>query len=494
MKTNHPLISLLSKSESVDFIRFLKSRNKRSDVKNISLYKALLNNNEKAFKAKMKSNAYNVLKKRLNDNLLDFIASTTLESEATTEIGIIKRLLVSRKLFAFDKFKLAFKVLSKAEKSAINIRHYSLLNEIYHTLIHYSYSEHAPNQEIIFERFEENQRNFVTQEKLNMVYALVRKAFMEREFDSGEVGLEEFLKINYQKFGVTDEFGYSFQSLLQIAEIGDIAGAYKRDYHAVDLFFVDKIIELQNGPKDTEKDLIHHIDLLYLISNIYFRKKEFQESMGFLDEMYNQMLRFDKKYYNEKIIGYTTLLALNLNFIGKHETASQMIDKLIEQRKYKTDEILNLLLLRIMIYFQQGEHKMVAGLLAKFQQTDKWYEKKIGLEWVMNKKFIEILLHIELGNIDFVDSRIQSFIRIHGTHCKQVANFQILPFLKLVKKFYHNPTIVTTDSFNQTVQKTLHWKPTNQEDIFLMSFYAWLKSKMIQKPLYETTLELVSRK
>jgi hypothetical protein len=38
---------------------------------------------------------------------------------------------------------------------------------------------------------------------------------------------------------------------------------------------------------------------------------------------------------------------------------------------------------------------------------------------------------------------------------------------------------------------SFNWIEAQQEDIFVMSFSAWLKSKMENKPLYETTLKLV---
>ena len=37
------------------------------------------------------------------------------------------------------------------------------------------------------------------------------------------------------------------------------------------------------------------------------------------------------------------------------------------------------------------------------------------------------------------------------------------------------------------------WVEAKREDIFVMSFFAWLKSKIENKPLYKATLELVAK-
>jgi hypothetical protein len=52
---------------------------------------------------------------------------------------------------------------------------------------------------------------------------------------------------------------------------------------------------------------------------------------------------------------------------------------------------------------------------------------------------------------------------------------------------------VTSKTFKNTVETSFEWKLSVQEDIFVMSFYAWLKAKMNKSQLYETTLELVKR-
>jgi hypothetical protein len=41
------------------------------------------------------------------------------------------------------------------------------------------------------------------------------------------------------------------------------------------------------------------------------------------------------------------------------------------------------------------------------------------------------------------------------------------------------------------VKDSFEWKVRIEEDIFVMSFYAWLKAKMEKTPLYQTTLDLV---
>jgi len=42
------------------------------------------------------------------------------------------------------------------------------------------------------------------------------------------------------------------------------------------------------------------------------------------------------------------------------------------------------------------------------------------------------------------------------------------------------------------IEQSFVWVSHEKEDIFVMSFYAWLKSKMENQNLYETTLSLLN--
>jgi hypothetical protein len=424
--------------------------------------------------------------------MLEYLAAVTLEQESTEEIGIIKKLVVSRKLFAHQKIKLAFKILEKIERRANAINHYSLLNEIYLTMVQNAHLLDDETQEAVFFKFERNRDELVEQGKLNMVYSIVTKAYTKVELKGETIDLNRLLSDAYKRFNISKERGYNFMSMYQLAQIADLAGGYSKKYHSVDLFFEDKLVELEGGTLDTEKHLIYHIDLLYLFANIYFRKRQFTKSIYYLEKMLVQMRRFDNRYYDEKIVQYTTLQALNLNYQGKFKSAEVILDDLIKTKKYNNEELLNPYLTKALIHFQQNELPAAKKIISQFTRTDIWYERNMGLEWILNKNFMEILLHIEMENLDYVDSRITSMKRkIKEAKIDQIDS-RIGVFLRLTQKFHENPNMIHSADFQHLIQSTIELKPSEEEDIFMMSFYAWLKSKISKTNIYNLTLEMVS--
>ncbi len=491
MKITKEIISILSETERQAFILHLKSRNKRHDTRNTQLFKAIQKGNEFKLQKEIGVNAFNVLNKRLTDRLIDYTASRLLDKENTLETDVIKLIILGRKLFSFKAYKAAFKLLRQAEKKAIKVQHFHLLNDIYQTLIEHSYHELAPDQNQLLNDFQTNKIAFENQSNLNMAYAVIRKQFHEYERQSAPFNLSTLIDDNFKKFGVKKDMGYNFKSLYQIAEMTDISGALRKNYFGVDLFFEQQIEKIKDGPLDNEEQLIYHIDLIYLIAHIYFRKKDFDQSLVQLERMDELMNRYNKRYYNIRQTKHQTLLALNQNFKGNSALAKQILDTILTTTKgaLKRGQ-LQAKLARIMIHFQQQELNLAKKNLSELNRSDNWYIDNIGIEWLLNKKFIEILLHIEFGNTNYVDSRINSLLRKKTDFFKGVTAAG-LTFLTLIKSYHQNPQEVSSTKFMAKVEAAFEWKPTEEEDLFLISFYAWLKSKMVKKPLYETTLTLV---
>lgn len=144
-------------------------------------------------------------------------------------------------------------------------------------------------------------------------------------------------------------------------------------------------------------------------------------------------------------------------------------------------------------YFQKGEVKKSYQLVSKLYHTDKWYIEKVGKEWVIKKNLIELLLLVELDYLDVFENRLMRFKRQYSSYLKEIGQGRVLLFLKYVAYYYNNPKGITSQEFFSMIENSFTWIGAKQEDIFVMSFYAWLKSKMINKPVFDVTLDLVAQ-
>ena len=496
MNDLNAIVSTFSSEEQQFFISYLEKKNKRSDVKNIQLFKLLLNNNMstkdicKEIYGNEKKGAYHALRKRLHQSIIDFIANSSLQEENSTDMQIIKYILAARKCLQHKQYKVAYKILNKAELLAAEHFLFPMLNEIYHTKIQYAYANPSLNLKDEILKFKQNQKNHYLEDELNVVYSKVRQTLNNITYQGAIIDFETILNQILKDHNISINEALSFKSLYQLMSIIGLSAFVTNDYLKTEPFLI-KTYETILQHKNKNKQTYYHIQILYLIANTLFRNKKFKASQHYLALMLGEMQNNRKKHFSSFVLKHHLLLALNLNFSNNQNEAITLLETVNPKKQDDLESLLGITLSLIVFYFQKNEFKKAHQLFSKFYHTDNWYIEKKGKEWTIKKNIIEILLHIELHNIDLVESRLLSFKRSHYTYLKSIKQERVIIFLAFVEQFYKNPEHVTSEVFKNTIQQSFVWVSHEKEDIFVMSFYAWLKSKMENRNLYETTLNLL---
>ena len=494
---NH-IIHTFSVEEQQQFVLFLQKRNKRNDTKNIQLFQLLLANELSSDESstviykKINRNALYALRKRLYQSVIDFTSNHVMEDEVSIDMQIAKYLLAARSFLSKGHYITAYKVLDKAEKSAQEHQLFTLLNEIYHTKIQYAYHNDALDLNLLIEKFKKNQELYELDEEMNIAYAKIRKAIREVTRKGSIIDFQELVVDIFEEHNINMNETLSFKSLYQLITIASISAFATKDYYETESFLLSTY-ELIKDHKSKDRQLLYHIYVVFAIANTLFRNKKFQQSQEYLALMHDLMLSKRKKHYNQFRLKYNLLKALNYNYSGSQEQAIEILETFVQKNHPDLSALLDMYLSLIMCYFQKGDFKKAMQLFAKFYHTDKWYIQKGGQEWTMKKSLIEILLQLELGNIDLFESRLLSFKRSYFDYLKKVGQERVIVYLSLVEEYYKDPKQVTTDTFFDKVENSFDFVASEYEDIFVMSFYAWLRSKMEQTSIYETTLALVHK-
>ncbi|WP_347924370.1 hypothetical protein [Pontimicrobium sp. SW4] len=497
MNNINDIVLDLTTEEQQRFITYLEKKNKRNDSKNIQLFKLLVKNEfsskEICFKLYNinKLNAYHALRKRLYRSLIDYVANTNLEEENSIDMQIIKYILASRTFLQQGQYRVAYNILNKAENLASEHYLFALLSEIYHTQIQYSYSYKELNIDDLISKFQENEKNHHLENQLNIVYAKIRQILNEISFQGEVIDFQSILNNTLKEHNIDINESLSFKSLYQLMSIFSISAFVTNDYLNIEPFLLNTYRPILLH-KHKHKQLYYHIHVVYIIANTLFRNKKFSKSIDFLQQMHLLMQEKKGKHYNNFKLKYNLLLALNLNYSNKQKLAIKTLESIVNENHSDIESLLNINLSLITFYFQVDDFKKAHGILSKLYHTDLWYTKKAGIEWVIKKNLIEILLHIELNNIELVESRIASFKRSHFKYLKSIKQDRAITYLLLVESYYKNPEIISGYAFKEKIKSSFEWIKPEQEDIFVMSFYSWLKSKIDNKKLYPTTLNIIS--
>lgn len=486
------IITSLSVEEKKKFVQGLRLKNKRNDTKNIELFHLLNTSNEvenldKVIYGKKAKGAYHALSKRLHDALIDFIATKNFEEESSNEMGLLKLILASRTLFKQQQYKTAIKTLAKAELKATKYLSYSILNEVYHTQISYAHFNDSLNFNELIIKYQKNKLKILEEENLNLFYATI-----QNELNENKPNISDIINRNLKLYNISLSNNLSYESLFKILQIGNQVANISRNYYEI-LDFIELTLQKIDPLKSVEnKDLYYHIQILYYLSNTYFRIKQFDKSKSYLKRMKNGMSLQNKKYYNTFYSQYVLIENLLLIYTNNLDIAIEKLEA-FDFQKYKNNEVYvhDLKLLLIVALSFKEKFKEAFKVFGDFYHSDKWYADKVGFIWVIKKNLLEILVLMELDYVDLVESRINSFRKKYKIHLIEHNEKKVLDFLKLITIYYYHKDEIYSQEFSNKLDRIVEIS-NKEEDIFTISFYAWLKSKTTSTTIFASCISYIN--
>lgn len=496
MNAIQEVIHLMNDEDIKAFSLYLDKKNKRKDVRNTDLFNLLktddIKDEKKSFPDKKSADAHHALRKRLYDTLVEFIANRSFQNDTSEEHAVLRLLVVSRLFFEHKLTKAAFKSLAKAEGIAAGLEHFSLLNEIYHTQIQFAHLNHALALDDVIEKFKSNKRKLEQEEQLNLGYALLRKELAQMYHEGKIVDFQAVIKNTIEFYGISLKEVLTFKSLYQILFIANEYASINSDYGRIAPFIMKSYRFITGNATLADRHLYYHIYILYFMANFHFRNGRFTESQQHLEMMQGQLQKQGGKYYNRFCLRYFLLKALNENYSGNPGKATETAEKaLVQHKKADANDINDLRLALTVIYLQQDAGRDAAKEMVRLGHSDSWYEKKMGMEWAIKKCLVEILLHTQQEHIELALSRIKSFKRRYKKYLISVNEERVVQYLALIERYVLKPEIAMTPKFKNTVEEFMEQAQSGPQDIFVMSFVAWLLARVNRRPVYDTTLKLL---
>jgi hypothetical protein len=487
------LVNLLNSTEKKLFRQFLQRKNKREDVKNLHLLDLIetddINGLNKLYKSKKNNDAYHALRKRLQDNLLLFLSQKTFESNNSDTYDALRLLVVGRFLLENDVVKIAFKCLDKAERLAEHLEQFNLLNELLLLKLQYAHLQGAESLEALTTRFLRHQSDMQREAKLNMAYAFLRQELQEIHLKGKIVNLTTLILTTIRKYKISAQDLMTYKSIYQILFIANEYAAIQQNYALIERYInqTDQFIQGHADKKQTY--LFYHISILYFLANFHLRRKNFAGSTPYLMEMMDLMTT-DGRYYTLFYLRHQLIAGLNLFYTGHADDAIALLQESLSNTKQtaKPEDIEDLRICLAMFLALCNDPASLKQL-ALLTRTDAWYEKKMGMLWTIRKNLMEILVQAQFSNIELAMSRLNSFRRRYKKYLLKTSEERVLVYLRLVEKYLLKPDVAFEAAYKKSVLNQLGKVENN--DIFTLSFIAWLIARWEKKTAYKVVLTLV---
>ncbi|MBS7567033.1 hypothetical protein KHS38_21695 [Mucilaginibacter sp. Bleaf8] len=487
------LITLLNSADKKLFRQFLQRKNKRSDVKNLQLLDLIETDDiaglKKLYKPEKNKDAYHALRKRLQDNLLLFLSQKTFESNHSDTYDALRLLVVGRFLLENDVARVAFKCLDKAERLAKYLEQFNLLNELLLLKLQYAHLPGAEDLETLTVRFMQNQLDMQREAKLNMAYAFLRQQLQEIHLKGKIVNLTALMLTTVRKYKISMQDLMTYKSVYQILFIANEYAAIQQNYALIERYITQTNRFIEGQANNKPAYLFYHISILYFMANFHLRQKEFAKSASLLKEMMDLMMT-DSRYYSLFYLRHQLLAGLGLFFTGLADDAIKLLQASLSGIKpaSKPEDVEDLRICLAMFLALSDDRRSLKQM-TQLTRTDAWYEKKMGMLWTIRKNLMEILVQAQFSNIELAMSRLNSFRRRYKKYLLKTSEERVLLFLRLVEKYLAKPDVASEAAYRKTVLSLLGRAENN--DIFTLSFIAWMIARWEKKTAYEVVLTMM---
>ncbi len=488
-------IEHLSAEEQSEFKIYLqKQRENRKDLKLFELLAAKKEYTPREFVVKLETtnmNAYHSLRKRLMKQLFEFMVLKQLQADATRASSVMGFISMSQFMLQKNATVVARYFLKKAESTAFQNHQYDLLDNIYNLQIAYA-DKLQTNLDNAIERWQQNTERYQAQQRLSIAYSLIKQQLAEARKQGTVLDVEEIVTSVFRDFQITTEDANTPEFMYKIVSMARSAVISAKDYSRFEPFIVRIYSRLKKASVFTRNDAEFQLGFLYMMAHVYYRNKKFDQA----EEQINAMEKVltPKAFRNSDLFSkFISLKAAIACFSSRNEDSVQLLKTTLADKSLRiaAAERLNMELNLAVYYFQGEEYKKANKTIIEIGHTDHWLEDKMGLEWRFKKNMIEVIVQIELEHEDIALSKIASIEKHFAQFFKQPAYARAKFFLSFIKKMVNDPQIITTTAFAEQVKSAQLALPEEQEDLQAITFFAWLKSKMMKRNYYLTLLEVI---
>lgn len=495
MDTIRTVIHSMEKSQQKEFVYFIQRNRYRRGRKDLQLFNLLKEDKERKPEELVKLlqtqnlNAYHTLRKRLFNHLADFFVLKSTSEDASPVSHVNGLLSVVNYLFEKGLNEQGWKYLRIAESIAQHNEYYDLLNTIFLLQIDHAHLQSALLLQAIIAAYQSNQVLLRQEEKIQIAQGVVKNELIHAREKGMEIDFQQLMGTALNDVDLHSEVMKTPKIVLTLLRIVRTGMIVRKDFYRFEPYLLGHYERLYPDQQKVFNPMVKS-EFLYMIAHTCYRTTKFGQSQEYLSTLKNVLLLCSTSYQRQMEVRIVQLESANLVFLNRLEEAIARLTQLLEKQKKRSINLYTNTIVNLGIfYFFKNDFKQSLQLLNQLSHSENWYKKTMGIEWVLKKNLMEILLFTELEYMDLVESRIRSIEKKYS-HLKTNPIYEnAFHYLSLIKAYLFkqqsNPIWLS-----QHIEQRFIFDRDAQEDIQAMAFYAWIKAKALQQGFYATLLSL----
>lgn len=484
------IINSMSDEDSNEFQSFIHRNRYRPGRKDLELFNLLFHGKSHASEIMSilnirNNNAYHTLRKRLYQHVSDFILLKSKDQDASATARVNSLFTISKYFFEKGLSNPAWRLLLRAEKIAQENELFDNLNGMLLLQIEQCHLQEDIKLEEVINKYEQNSSKLKQSEKIILAQSKMKdKVFMAKK-EGHELSFDKILTgtlTDFKMIRLSRESPKILFSLLNTMRQWVIVS---KEFYAF-----EPLIEKSYHELTHKENHFYLSKIILMLAHTKYRNKKFSDSISYLNELESNLSHTSVHYQNSMNIKSKQLRAANLIFLDQLDESIFILNQLLNQRIDERDKSNVIVNLGIYHFFHQ-DHGKCLKLLNSFPHTEKWYKNHMGIEWLLKRDLMTVLLHNDSGDKDLAESKIKSIERKYVQLFQQERYKRAKTFLTIIKQVVYSEELINMTELEKKVEVSWEWVPYEEKDLQAMMFYAWLRGKILKISFYNSLVDLV---
>ena len=420
-------------------------------------------------------NALYSLKNRL---IHDVARSLTVQYCYKDEILYAHHLLfLVRLYFMRSQFDIAQHFLKKAEKEAMQIENYELLDIIYGEYVKLSHELLDINpEEYIRKRDEARKFSASILEVDNILAVVYYRLKTSQNFSEKENPILKMLEKTVDSFSKDKNVKRSSKLRFRIYSAVTQSLLQRHEYEPLEKYLLNTYKEFLKDKLFQKDNHNTKIQMLHYLVNASFKNKKYEQSLKHAEEMHDAMKEYNKLLYDKFVFFYYNSLVINYSILNKDKAIS-ILDELISKRTLKSQPFYELFIyLNLSIlWFEKGEFHNSIRSLNKLYTHSEFKNADVALRFKI--AVAELIIRYELLDFDFLETRIRQVKKHFKEMLSKPEQVREKEFLSILNKMISVPELGKNKKLLTAIQKFSSSKIV-LDDTEVINYTAWLKGKI----------------
>lgn len=421
-------------------------------------------------------NPYYRLKNRL---ISDLCKSLMVQHFEEDDLIHAQNLLNLARFFHYrNSFQLSLHYLKKAEKKALKLEQFELLDIIYSEFIRLSQELIKFNPETYIAKRNENDQKLRDLRQIDDILATVKyKLKVTQNFNPKKNPVMEMLQDTVNELSDSGRLKESPALRFRIYQAVSQILLQQHDYQNLedylletfDAFTKEKLFNRANHQTKLQM-------LTYLVNSLYKNGKS-DESLMYAERLHDSMKEFDRLHYDRFHFFYTNALVFNYSQTDQKKAIDILLELEGSDRMEKAPFYVLFVYLNLsVLQYWQKEFRAAIKNLNKLYLHDSYKNADDSLKFGIT--IAEIQIRMELDDSDFLQYRLDQVRKDHADELSRPENTRADQVLSLIERIALKGENIRDPQFLTEVEEFKATADPDGEESELITYNEWLARKV----------------